>query len=239
MKKSTHNLETHLENQARNADQFVNFFWHVIRSAFILKTLKKYNKTNSVVDVGAGAGVFFKHYLTEFPKSRYYFIEPIQALRDRILKTPGSEVVTDPKAALPQEAAVVLDVLEHIENDKDFLINLHQRMASGSLLIMTCPALSLLWSDWDVKLGHFRRYNKRSLISVVESAGFKVKESRYLFHLFLLPALWRKWSPGEGAEFPMLSAGLNRLLTLWARIELSALGFLPFGTSITIIAKKD
>ena len=238
MTTKSQNLESHLEDQAEKADQFLDFFWHVIRSAFIFRTLKKYNKTSSVMDIGAGAGVFFKHYLTEWPHSKYFFIEPIQTLSDRILKFPGSQVVADEKAPLDQDAVVLLDVLEHIEKDQAFLKDLFPRMDADGLLIITCPALNILWSTWDVKMGHFRRYTKKSLIAVVSQAGFEVQEARYLFHLFLLPALWRKWRPSAGAEFPHLSPGINLILKGWAYFELLFLGFLPFGTSITLVAKK-
>ncbi len=233
-----HDLESHLEDQAEKADQFLDFFWHVIRSAFILRTLEEYHRTKSVVDIGAGAGVFFKHYLTKWPESKYFFIEPIQSLRDRILKFPGSQVITDTKAPLNQEAVVLLDVLEHIETDQQFLKDLFRRMPADSLLIITCPALNILWSTWDIKMGHYRRYTRKSLIAVVEAAGFEVQEARYLFHLFLLPALWRKWQPSAGAEFPQLSNGINGILKAWAYFELRFLSFLPFGTSITVVAKK-
>ncbi len=239
MTTKAHDLESHLQDQADKADQFIDFFWHVIRSSFILQTLEKFKKTNSVMDVGAGAGVFFKHYLMKWPKSKYFFIEPIPALRDRILKFPGSQVVTDEKAPLHQDAILLLDVLEHIENDQGFLKDLCSRMSVDSLLIITCPALNILWSAWDIKMGHYRRYTKRSLIEVVKQAGFEVQESRYLFHFFLLPALWRKWRPSSGAEFPELSKGINQILKGWAYFELLFLSFLPFGTSITVVAKKS
>ncbi len=232
------NLETHLEDQALKADQFLNFFWHVTRSSYILQTLKKYKKTKSVLDVGAGAGVFFKHYLSGFQKSQYYFIEPIQSLRDRILKSPGSHVITDETALIEQDAVVLLDVLEHIEHDLDFLKNIYSRMPNGTLLILTCPALNILWSDWDVKMGHFRRHTKKSLMSVASSAGFEVKESRYLFHFFVLPALWRKFNPSPDAEFPHLSKMINSILKAWAFFELKFFYYVPFGTSVTVVAQK-
>lgn len=232
------NLETHLQNQAENSDRFRNFFWHVTRSQFVLKALKKYSKTHSVVDVGAGAGVFQFHYKMAFPKAQYYFIEPIAALRERLQKASGSYAVQGENTPLPQEAIVLLDVVEHIENDVEFLKSLHSRMASGSLAIITCPAFKLLWSHWDVKMGHFRRYRRKQLVKVAQAAGFEVLESRYLFHLFLLPGLWRKWKPDASAEFPDLSPRMNQILKFWALFELKFLSVLPFGTSVTLVARK-
>jgi hypothetical protein len=231
-------LEKHLQDQVANQGRFFDFFWHVVRSRFVLQALQRHGKTRSVADIGAGAGVFFKHYLDAFPGARYRFIEPIPVLRRHLASQPGCEAIEDENGPLDQEAVVLLDVLEHVADDRAFLSALEARLRPGTLLLMTCPAFKLLWSDWDKKLGHQRRYTLRGFRSVVSAAGFEVLESRYLFHLFLLPALWRRLFPGEGSEFPVLSPALNELLTRWGLFELDWLKWLPLGTSVAIVARK-
>jgi hypothetical protein len=231
-------LEKHLQDQVAHQGRFFDFFWHVVRSRFVLQALRRHQKTRSVVDIGAGAGVFFRHYLDAFPGARYCFIEPIPVLQRHLAAQPGCEAVLDLHAPLAQEAVVLLDVLEHLEDDRAFIADLQARMSSGSLLVLTCPAFQLLWSDWDKKLGHRRRYTLRGFRSVVSAAGFEVLESRYLFHLFMLPALWRRLFPGEGSEFPVLPPAANRALTRWGLLELKWLKWLPFGTSVAIVARK-
>lgn len=75
----------------------------------------------------------------------------------------------------------LLDMLEHIEDDRGFLSDLSAKMASGSTLIMTTPALQRLWSRWDPSLGRYRRYGTRMLRSLIEPLPVRVREIRDLF----------------------------------------------------------
>ena len=53
----------------------------------------------------------------------------------------------------------MLDVLEHIENSKEFMLNLKKILHIDSLVIIGVPAYDSLWSVHDEELLHFRRYN--------------------------------------------------------------------------------
>ena len=53
---------------------------------------------------------------------------------------------------------LLLDVLEHLEDDAGFLRKLMACMAGGAYLIITVPADMRLWSPHDENYGHFRRY---------------------------------------------------------------------------------
>ena len=56
------------------------------------------------------------------------------------------------------EQAMLLDVLEHIENDKEFLILIKKKLKINGRLLITVPAFEKLWSSEDDAAGHFRRY---------------------------------------------------------------------------------
>ena len=58
----------------------------------------------------------------------------------------------------------LLDVLEHQEDDAQFIGGLVAKMEPGSVLLLTVPALPKLWSPWDEALGHYRRYTRSSLL---------------------------------------------------------------------------
>lgn len=89
--------------------------------------------------------------------------------------------------ALP--AAGLFDVLEHIADEGNFLASLHQRMAPGGKLYLTVPAYPALWSADDDYAGHHRRYTLSSLRRSLESAGFRVIFSSYIFWMLPLPIL--------------------------------------------------
>ena len=82
-----------------------------------------------------------------------------------------------------------LDVLEHVEDDNSFLSSIYYRMPKGGRIILTVPAFMSLWSSEDVKLGHFRRYNRKGLYDLFESNGFRVLYSSYFFSFLYIP-IW-------------------------------------------------
>ena len=71
---------------------------------------------------------------------------------------------------------VLLDVLEHVEQDRASLAALRERLAVGGSLLLTVPAAQWLWSDHDILHHHKRRYTLGSLSAVARSAGLEVKE---------------------------------------------------------------
>ncbi len=235
----TTQLQVHLADQNSQLSHFTDFFWHRFRSLTAIKLLKKYSATDSVLDIGAGAGIFGVHLQRQLSSAKYYFQEPIQSLSDSLVKRFGAKSQVLVSESYNQRGFVLLDVLEHIEDDKSFLTDLKTKMPSGSVLVITCPASPKLWSKWDQEMGHYRRYSKESLMSVCKAAGFEVLESKYIFHAFVLPAYLRTKKTEMGPEFPKLSKPLNALIYVYCKIEGMFSRWLPFGTSVVTVVRKS
>lgn len=56
-------------------------------------------------------------------------------------------------------AIFYLDVLEHIEDDKEELKYVCSRMKNGAFLVILVPAHQFLFSNFDFYVGHWRRYS--------------------------------------------------------------------------------
>lgn len=67
------------------------------------------------------------------------------------------------------------DVLEHIEDDKAALAAWHSWLKPGGTLLLSVPARMSLWTTGDEWAGHFRRYERDQLISMLDQAGFEVE----------------------------------------------------------------
>tara|TARA_B100002019_G_C21274755_1_gene604693 strand:+ start:6640 stop:7350 length:711 start_codon:yes stop_codon:yes gene_type:complete len=80
---------------------------------------------------------------------------------------------------------IFLDVLEHIDDTKNFLKNVKKILEKNGLIILSTPAYMSLWSDHDIALKHFRRYNIKLLSSQL-SPHFKIKNF-YGMNYLLLP----------------------------------------------------
>lgn len=95
---------------------------------------------------------------------------------------------------LPEEGSfdmiLLLDVLEHVEDDRDFLALLVEKyLRKGGKVMITVPAFQTLFGGHDRFLGHFRRYRLSGLEALAKESGLKALSSGYLFFSLLLPKL--------------------------------------------------
>ena len=83
---------------------------------------------------------------------------------------------------------LLLDVLEHLEDPAAFLSALRPAFPNLRAAVVTVPARQELWSAWDVRFGHQRRFDLPSLAALCADAGWQVQSMRYFFHA-LYPVL--------------------------------------------------
>ena len=142
-------------------------------------------------------------------------------------------------------AAVVtaLDVIEHVDDDAGALAELMRITRPGGLIVLHVPAFQLLWSDWDVTLGHRRRYTRPALLALVARTPLRVRHCAYVNTAAFLPilavrALRARFGAAGGhrLEDDVPPAPLNRLLH-WAFVAPARQAWLspPFGVSILCI----
>tara|TARA_S200000501_G_scaffold171938_1_gene162016 strand:+ start:2439 stop:3164 length:726 start_codon:yes stop_codon:yes gene_type:complete len=132
----------------------------------------------SIMDFGAGSGALAKIIKLELKKSPVC-IEVDGTLRS-VLKENGFEVH---KNILGTEKYFDLiyssNVLEHIKDDDQTLLELKNKLKKDGSLVLYLPAFKILFSDLDLKVGHYRRYEKKQLISQLKRLGFKINQIHY------------------------------------------------------------
>jgi hypothetical protein len=74
---------------------------------------------------------------------------------------------------------IYIDVLEHIDKDAEELERAAARLAPGGTIIVLSPAHQALYTPFDEAIGHFRRYDRRSLGSLTPR-GTSLVDMRYL-----------------------------------------------------------
>lgn len=67
---------------------------------------------------------------------------------------------------------MAFEVLEHIEKDEVALTTWHQWLEPGGTLLLSVPAHMRSWNASDVWAGHFRRYERSQLVSLMRRVGF-------------------------------------------------------------------
>jgi SAM-dependent methyltransferase len=141
------------------------------------------------------------------------------------------------------DLVLLLDVLEHVREDGNFLAEIADRyLSNAGYLIVTVPAFPFLFSRHDEFLAHFRRYTRKQLVGLVRDSNLFCIRSGYLF-LSLLPIrlaeVLRERMTGGGREGPrgvgVWAAGdaLTRAATAILRCDIRLSFFLnSFGMAI-------
>lgn len=142
-----------------------------------------------VVDVGAGSG-FFSRAMMQSGRAQTatcvdpgYPVETDETVAGRILEF--RKTLSDESAQA--DVILMMDVLEHVEDDIGLVREYADRMRSGARFIITVPAFQWLWSGHDVYLEHYRRYTLSRLEHVLREAGLKIEFGSYLYGA-VLPA---------------------------------------------------
>ena len=140
------------------------------------------------------------------------------------------------------DCVIATDVLEHIKDDAVALKKLVQFVRADGDVIITVPALPVLFGYHYEQLRHFRRYTKKSLRRLVEQSGLlQLKKLRY-FGFTLIPICWlysRLWRK----PYPVASSGkgigvLLRKLILGAIMAYDRFVPMPLGTSLIFWGSK-
>ena len=194
-----------------------------------------------VLEVGSGSGNFTRWLA---PLSDHLVaLEPDAGLARRVVELgfPNVEVVTARLEAMPAErvfdAAVMINVLEHIEDDAAALGALRARIRPGGRAIVVVPAHQQLFGRLDEKYHHVRRYTRRSVASVFERAGLEVERARYFNPLGAIGWLvFVRWMKRQ--RLTPASIRLTENIVVPVGRVLDAIGFRPFGQSVVALGRR-
>ena len=200
-----------------------------------------------VVEYGAGVGTISAR-LTPLAGT-LTIVEPspnlAARLRDRFAASPNVRIVPASLethvAQLPRDSVdtlVLVNVLEHIADDRAALRQLVEALRPGGHLLLFVPALQFLTSRLDRDLGHHRRYHKPDLVGKVTAAGAAVQTCRYVDLLGVFSWLIVNTMMGATAFNPALVAVNDRYAVAFTRRIEKMLGA-PFGKNLVLVARKD
>jgi SAM-dependent methyltransferase len=199
-----------------------------------------------LVDIGAGTGQLISEVAST---CRAVGIEAhpqgLAIAATRTVRLVQASIEAVPIASGTAAVITALDVIEHVEDDAAALAELHRIARPGGLVILHVPAFPLLWSDWDVSLGHKRRYTRPALLDLVRRSPLQVRHCAYVNTAAFLPilavrALRARFGIGgsQRLEDAVPAAALNRLLH-WAYVAPARYRWSPpFGVSILCILRK-
>lgn len=144
---------------------------------------------NRVLEIGCGVGNFTEHLLG---KSLVVAIDIEGSCIERIAESfPRSANLVAQKLDVLDPAftdlrryqidsIVCLNVLEHVRDDTQALRHMHAMLPPGGRVVLIVPAFEALYGPIDRRLGHFRRYTKRSVRTLARNTGYVPAVLRYM-----------------------------------------------------------
>jgi SAM-dependent methyltransferase len=201
---------------------------------------------NIIAEIGAGSGNFTS-FLLEKEIKRIFAFEPsynmYSLLSDKFKE--NNKVVTINSFLKEKykefinsfDSVLYINVLEHIEEDKKELIYAYKTIKKNGYILIFVPALSCLYSEFDKKIGHFRRYSKKGLKNIVIDSGFSIEYIRYfdlagIFSWYIVFVLLKKTTTNKANIF------------LYDKLVVPPMRFLetlippPSGKNLLLIGKK-
>jgi SAM-dependent methyltransferase len=161
-----------------------SYWWFRGRKVILVEMLRLLlapNRSRRILDVGCGSGATLLA-LREF--GEVVGLDRA-ALALHFCRQRGLRALLQGQAgSLPIRAGGVdlvtlLDVLEHLFDDRAALREMYRVLAPGGWLFLAVPAYPFLWSEHDEALSHWRRYTAPELRAKVEAAGFTVARLSY------------------------------------------------------------
>jgi SAM-dependent methyltransferase len=138
-----------------------------------------------VLDVGAGSGVFSR-LLLENGAGQATCVDPGYPADHEEIHAGRPIRFARGVGAGDYDLLLLMDVLEHVDDDVALLREYAERAPAGARFLITVPAFPWMWSGHDVFLEHRRRYTLPQTEQVVARAGLHVVHGCY-YYGFLLP----------------------------------------------------
>lgn len=155
---------------------------YLFRRYNLISEIEKLTDARSFIDVGCGAGDLactlssrfdMDGVGVDFSKKAIKVADNLKRFYG-LKKQPKFQHVDQEAMSKLMESDVVLcmEVLEHVKDDEELLKTLVG--LSKKYVIISVPAKNRLFTHSDVLAGHYRRYEKKDLIKMLESNGLKV-----------------------------------------------------------------
>jgi len=240
-----------LEKSQLTSNQAFNHWYYKAKFELLMKELNKMRLSDQacLVDVGSGIGLF----LTMLESSGWCTANRmfgVDTAYTSPVKAIGGNCIIYPDWRINENIGVVIlmDVLEHAENDSELLENSVENLSNNGYVFITVPAFPFLWSANDVYLNHYRRYTLRSLSQTISEVSCLRIINIYYFYAAIFPAviLVRKLRgilKGEDcnneSDMKPTATLLNNILYKLCRLENRITHFnCYFGLSVVAVCQK-
>jgi SAM-dependent methyltransferase len=139
-----------------------------------------------ILEAGCSSGFLLEELATDWPETLVigsdYIRGPLDRLAEKLPTLPllRFDLVKCPLPSASVDAVVLLNVLEHIEDDAGALAQVVRLLKPGGAAVIEVPAGPELFDVYDKYLHHFRRYRLDEVCALMDRSGLRVVERSHL-----------------------------------------------------------
>jgi SAM-dependent methyltransferase len=171
--------------------------WWAARADIVVALLEKLKVLPPATVLEAGCGWGTNLEALEAAGYRVTGLDVSRRMLDRLDRTDRRLIEADLSQGLPDhpptyECVLALDVIEHLDDDRQAVRQLGRLLKKNGRLIISVPALPELFSEFDEVQGHRRRYTAQSLRSCLDDACLEVEDVLWWGQWMVRPLQGRK-----------------------------------------------
>jgi len=210
-----------------------------------------------ILEIGCSSGFMLKLARQRLPGASWigsdYVRGPLEKLAAEVPELPLLHF--DLRACpLPDEsvdAVLLLNVLEHIDDDAQALRQVHRILRPGGVAVIEVPAGPELYDVYDQLLMHYRRYTSRGLREVLVTTGFDIARfshlGTFIYPPFYLVKQWNKryLSRAKATQRQIVAENIRSTRSspflaalLGIELKLGRIINWPFGIRCVAVARK-
>jgi ubiquinone/menaquinone biosynthesis C-methylase UbiE len=198
----------------------------------------------NILEIGSGIGTFSKFIIAQERTVTLSDLNDnyINDLKEKYKENPlvsvlqaDAEKIDEAVNGKKFDTVIAVNIIEHLENDDEALKRIKKILLPGGRLVFIVPAHELLFSEFDKKIGHFRRYSRNELERRLIEKGYTIEFIEFMNAISVF---------GWFFSFKLLKR--VTMPTLQVRIADALIPFIgffekfikvPFGLSIFCVAK--
>jgi 2-polyprenyl-3-methyl-5-hydroxy-6-metoxy-1,4-benzoquinol methylase len=215
---------------------------------WMYQTIQPFLQGN-ILEIGSGIGNISAFFLTDNSiitlsdtdtfyiqrlKSKFHSFQNLKGVLLIDIQDPSFETTYDSMKG-QYDSIFLLNVLEHVADDNAALKNCRFLLKPGGTMLILTPAYSILYSSLDKALGHYRRYTRSRLNSLLQANNLVPKKNFYFNALGIVA-----WFYGKALrlkKIPATEMGLFNKATPLAKF-IDKIMFGKIGLSVLIVGEK-
>lgn len=211
-------------------------------NACLFELIRPFLKGN-VAEVGAGTGTFTRRLVsaglkvTAIDINSDYLARIKESCREvKTYRVDLQEKTLPDRLKTMFDCVIALNVLEHVPNHVQALMNIKRLLKPGGIAVVLVPAHKWAYGTIDENLGHCRRYEPDELKALLLSIGFKIQLIRH----YNILGVFGWWWNSRILKRKILPINQVKLFdtVFWPIFKLETLFSLPFGLSLICIGEK-